>query len=161
MLEIERKFLVRGDSWRGQVSPGKYIRQGYIARSGTSQVRIRIKGSTAFLTVKGKRIGATRPEYEIPIPMEYATEMLSTMCDVPPIEKTRYELQVDDLLFEIDEFHGANDPLVLAEVELPSEATKIPKLEWLGKEVTYDDKYYSASLSRYPYSTWRDDRPVE
>ncbi|KPQ34879.1 MAG: adenylate cyclase [Phormidesmis priestleyi Ana] len=152
--EIERKFLVREDSWRATATGQRY-RQGYIAtaRLGHS-VRVRIAGDSGYLTIKGPSQGLTRAEFEYAIPVADAQEMLETLCDRPFIDKVRYRLPVGDILWEIDEFAGENAGLIVAEVELTSEAQPFEKPNWLGEEVSGQAKYYNASLVRNPYSKW-------
>jgi adenylate cyclase len=119
--EIERKFLLKSDAWRAVTDgPGMLIRQGYLAR-GTCTVRVRVKGDAAWITVKGTRVGASRPEFEYEISSKDAQRMLDSLCEKPLIEKTRYLVKAGECVFEIDEFHGANAGLVLAEVELERE----------------------------------------
>lgn len=153
-IEIERKFLVKGNQWKGVAHPTIY-RQGYIYTHNKTTVRVRIAGNQAYLTIKGKRNGNARSEFEYPIPLEDAEEMLNTLCDRPLIEKTRYQLVVDDLIWEIDEFSGENEGLILAEVELKNEDQLIDLPNWIGEEVTEDERYYNASLVKYPYSKWK------
>lgn len=152
-IEIERKFLVQGDSWRSQAT-GQEYRQGYIVADQNRTVRVRVVGDRGYLTIKGPTVGLGRAEYEYPIPLRDAEEMLTHLCGLPLIEKLRYRLEVAGLLWEVDEFAGANRGLILAEVELqtPEQAIALP--EWIGPEVTGDPRYYNASLARYPFSQW-------
>jgi CYTH domain-containing protein len=154
-IEIERKFLVIGDGWKPLATPTIY-RQGYIYTHNKTTVRVRIAGNQAYLTIKGKTTGTARTEFEYPIPLKDAEEMLNTLCDRPLIEKTRYQLKLADLLWEIDEFKGENEGLILAEVELKEENQKINLPEWIGQEVTEDQRYYNANLVKYPYSKFKD-----
>ena len=152
--EIERKFLVTGDGWRGRVAGTPY-QQGYIRTTYPGQtVRVRIAGMDGYLTLKGPTKGITRSEFEYSIPVADAQEMLKTMCDRPLIEKIRYRLPVGELIWEIDEFSGENAGLIVAEVELASETQEIEIPDWLGKEVSGDSRYYNANLSKQPYCTW-------
>lgn len=152
--EIERKYLLKSDAWRGQTDgPGVLMRQGYLAR-GTCTVRVRVCGEEAWITVKGARVGASRPEYEYAIPLEDAARMLDWLCEKPMIEKTRHRVTVARCVFEIDDFHGANAGLVVAEVELTSEEQAVELPEWIGEEVTEDARYYNSNLVRNPYSEW-------
>ena len=152
--EIERKFLVKNDDWRAGATGMPYS-QGYIPASRPGQtVRVRIAGDRGYLTLKGPTVGITRSEFEYPIPVADAKEMLKTMCDRPLIEKTRYRLAIGDLVWEIDEFSGENAGLIVAEVELTSEDQPIARPTWLGKEVSGDLRYFNANLSSQPYSTW-------
>ena len=149
-VEIERKYLPKGDGWRNAAGPGVVVRQGYLA-SGACTVRVRVKGDNGYITVKGPTTGASRAEYEYPIPIEDARAMLDSLCATPLIEKTRYVVRHAGLSFEIDEFHGENAGLVLVEVELESEDQKIELPEWVGEEVTSDSRYYNSNLARNPF----------
>ena len=150
-VEIERKFLVSGDQWR--TSQGTLYRQGYLNREKSRTVRVRIAGSKAFLTVKGINKGAVRAEFEYEIPLADA-EALLKICDGPLIEKTRHVIQHGGMTWEIDEFHGDNAGLILAEIELQDADQAFEKPDWLGREVTEDPRYYNSSLSLQPYSSW-------
>lgn len=150
-LEIERKFLVTGTGWRE--AAGVHYAQGYLNRDKHRTVRVRVAGEAAFLTIKGLTQGATRAEFEYPIPVADAQALL-LLCEGPLIEKTRYVLQVGQTTWEVDEFHGENAPLVVAEVELPSEDAAFDRPDWLGDEVTQDARYFNASLSQLPFQRW-------
>jgi adenylate cyclase len=152
-LEIERKFLVRGDGWRSQ-STGVRYRQGYISTDPERSVRIRLVRDKAYLTIKGMTVGATRAEYEYEIPADEASDMLDNLCVHPLIEKTRYRLQDHGLTWEVDEFEGDNAGLILAEVELEQEDQDVILPDWVGKEVTGDPRYYNARLVTEPYKRW-------
>lgn len=151
-IEIERKFLIAHDSWRHGVT-GIAYGQGYILRGSGRTVRVRIAGEKAFITIKGPVIGISRAEFEYSIPTEDARELL-LLCESPLIEKTRYKIHVEGHIWEIDEFHGENDGLIVAEVELshPEEPISFPS--WLGKEVTGDSRYYNSNLTIHPYRGW-------
>lgn len=152
--EIERKFLVSNDSWR-QAAVGKAYCQGYIKTANPGQsVRVRIAGDQGRLTIKGPAQGLSRAEFEYPIPVADAKEMLETLCDRPLIEKTRYRLPIDNVVWEIDEFHGDNAGLIVAEVELTSENQSVNLPDWIGQEVSGEIKYYNSSLVKHPYSSW-------
>jgi adenylate cyclase len=152
-IEIERKFLPKGEAWRGAIDgPGALVRQGYLSSASHCTVRVRVKGERAWMTVKGISIGASRAEYEYPIPLEDATAMLDSLCEKPLIEKTRYVVRQDGVAFEIDEFHGANAGLVVIEVELASEDQAIRLPDWIGEEVTGDVRYRNSHLVRHPYA---------
>jgi CYTH domain-containing protein len=153
-LEIEKKFLIKDDSWKNQIAGGIYYRQGYISSHPERVVRVRTVENKAYLTIKGKTIGAVRNEYEYEIPYEDATEMLSQLCEKPIIEKIRYKLMYNNLLWEIDEFEAENKGLVVAEVELEDEFQPIDLPPWIGEEVTMQPKYYNASLIKNPFSSW-------
>jgi CYTH domain-containing protein len=151
--EIERKFLVTDDTWRGQ-AVGKCYRQGYLSTVKERTVRVRAAGDRGFITVKGVTVGATRSEYEYEIPVADANEMLDKLCERPLIEKTRYRISQGGLLWEIDEFEGENRGLVTAEVELKDENQSIPLPGWTGQEVTGDPRYFNANLVAHPFSRW-------
>ena len=151
--EIERKFLLSSGEWRANAR-GFFCRQGYLAINERCTARVRVAGGRAFVTVKGRRIGISRDEYEYPVPVEHANEMLERLCEQPIIEKTRHLVREGGVLWEIDEFSGLNQGLVLAEVELRDETQRVALPRWIGKEVTADPKYLNASLVRRPYSLW-------
>ncbi len=150
--EIERKFLVQGDGWRSLAFGSRYC-QGYIV-PGPRTVRVRVVGDQGFLTIKGPSAGISRSEYEYPIPIEDALEMLHNLCEPPLIEKTRYRLEWDGVIWEIDEFEGENQGLILAEVELTDENQVITLPDWIGEEVSDDPRYYNANLAKNPFSQW-------
>jgi len=152
-IEIERKFLVVDDSWK-KMGSGALLRQGYLSSDPERIVRVRIEGCSAVLTVKGRTEGATRNEWEYPIPLDDASNMLERLCEQPLIEKYRYRIPQQGLTWEVDEFLGVNAGLVVAEIELESEDQPFDRPEWIGKEVTDDTRYFNASLIRRPYSTW-------
>ena len=151
--EIERKFLVNGDAWRGLVE-GKRYRQGYLSTVKERTVRVRTAGDKGYLTVKGISVGASRSEYEYEIPLADANEMLDRLCERPLIEKTRYRIPQGEVVWEIDEFEGDNRGLITAEVELTDEHQVVTPPAWIGKEVTDDPKYFNANLVAKPYTTW-------
>jgi len=149
--EIERKFLVSGESWK-EGATGTDFQQGYLA-SDLNTVRVRIAGGTAYLTIKSKTKGISRDEFEYEIPVADAEAMLK-LCPESPISKTRYEVQHGAHLWEVDVFHGANEGLVMAEVELASEEEDVDLPGWAGEEVSHDPRYYNSALSKSPYTTW-------
>ncbi|MGF1939037.1 MAG: CYTH domain-containing protein [Nostoc sp. ChiQUE02] len=151
--EIERKYLVRGDSWRG-LAEGSVYRQGYIATQDKATVRIRIVGEKSYLTIKGPNIKYSRLEFEYLIPVEDAQEMLETLCERPFIEKVRYKIESGGLIWEIDEFDGVNKGLILAEVELSDENQQIELPTWIGEEVSDDFRYFNSNLVKHPFSEW-------
>jgi CYTH domain-containing protein len=151
-VEIERKFLVKGDDWRA-LAKGTAYRQGYLP-SERCTVRVRTAGSRAFLTIKGLTVGATRSEFEYEIPPADAVTMLETLASKPLIEKTRYAIAVGDVTWEIDEFSGDNAGLIVAEVELTHEDQAFDKPHWVGEEVTHDRRYFNANLARLPFTRW-------
>lgn len=150
--EIERKYLVKGDAWR-ELADGTKYRQGYLNSAKERVVRARTMGPKAALTIKGITQGATRLEFEYDIPFDEANELLE-LCEQPLIEKTRYKIPFGGLIWEIDEFHGVNDGLIVAECELESEDQKIDKPDWVAEEVTGDPRYFNSNLITHPYSTW-------
>jgi len=152
-IEIERKFLVKGDDWRHTAS-GAHFRQGYLSTEHERSVRVRVIADIGYLTVKGATVGAARPEFEYVIPVDDAHAMLDRLCLRPLIEKTRYTLEYQGLVWEIDEFEGENTGLVVAEVELESEDQPISLPGWIGEEVTGDPRYYNANLVANPYLKW-------
>lgn len=152
-VEIERKFLVRGDAWRTS-GEGMLLRQGYLSSSPDRVVRIRIEGSEARLTIKGRSIGARRSEWEYPIPREDARVLLDSLCERPLIEKIRYRIPFQGMLWEVDEFLGENLGLIVAEIELETEEQAFACPEWVGEEVTHDARYFNANLLRHPYKDW-------
>ena len=152
--EIERKYLVKGEPWRGAAAKGFEVRQGYLCMDREKVVRVRTTGGRGFLCVKGEGKGITRPEYEYEIPLSDAEEILETLCIGNVIEKTRYLVKYEGLTWEVDEFLGENQGLVVAEVELESEDQVFSKPEWLGEEVSRDPRYLNANLARHPYREW-------
>jgi adenylate cyclase len=152
-IEIERKFLVKNETWKGQGS-STYLRQGYISSDRDRIVRIRIEGDAAVLTIKGRSEGISRGEWEYPIPVEDAQQLLDGVCEKPLIEKTRHRIARDGVVWEVDEFYGDNAGLVVAEVELESEQQAFVKPDWLGEEVSHDHRYANANLLKHPYSKW-------
>ena len=153
-IEIERKFLVKDDSWRQQADAGTHYRQGYLIGAKQASVRVRIEGDKAFLNIKSMTLGVTRQEYQYPLPPDEAQEMLDTLCEKPLVEKTRYKIQHGGHEWEIDVFAGDNTGLVVAEVELQSEQEAIELPRWVGVEVSADPRYYNVNLVKHPYSTW-------
>jgi len=155
--EIERKFLLANDGWRGLVhdmAGGVYLCQGYLSTDTHCAVRVRIAGNKAWVGIKGKNHGATRLEFEYPIPLEDARLVLERLAKQPLIEKTRYATPFAGLIWEVDEFHGDNQGLIIAEVELEDEAQTFAKPDWAGKEVTGDPRYYNANLVANPFKSW-------
>ncbi|MCW8888797.1 MAG: CYTH domain-containing protein [Gammaproteobacteria bacterium] len=154
--EIERKFLIDLDRL-GKLTGGSSIKQGYISTKDLTTVRIRIKGEQGFLTLKGENRGASRLEFEYPIPVTDAEEILHTLCSRPLIEKNRYEVKHNNWLWEIDIFEGDNSGLVIAELELETEDAVVDLPDWVRVEVTGDPRYYNANLLNYPYRCWSAD----
>ncbi len=153
-IEIERKFLVKNDSWRVPGIQGIFLKQGYLKNSVESVVRIRIAGKQGYITVKGKTINALRLEFEYEIPADDAEEMLEKLCRKPLIEKIRYTVRFKGFEWVIDEFSGRNKGLKLAEIELEERDIKFEYPEWIGKEVTDDPGYFNSNLLKNP-------KPVE
>ncbi len=151
--EIERKFLVKSDTWRA-FAKGSTYRQGYLNSVKERTVRIRTAGDKAYLTIKGLTAGATRMEFEYEIPVSDCNTMLDTLAERPLIEKKRYKVEFDGLTWEIDEFFGENAKLIVAEVELQREDQVFKKPDWVGDEVTGDPRYFNANLVKHPYSQW-------
>jgi adenylate cyclase len=154
LLEIERKFLVKGD-FKSTASSNGRICQGYLNSDPARTVRVRIQGDSGFITIKGigSESGMSRFEWEKSITAEEACSLL-LLCETGVIDKTRYYFELGSHVFEVDEFHGENEGLVVAEVELASEDEVFQIPEWLGDEVTGLDHYYNAALSKKPYSQW-------
>lgn len=152
-LEVERKFLVKGDAWRALGEP-VLIRQGYLSRVPERVVRVRVAGERAWLTVKGVSFGATRIEFEYPIPLKDATDMLDGFCERPILEKQRTRIPLDGVVWEVDEFFGENSGLIVVEVELRDADQPISLPSWIDVEVTGDARYFNSNLLENPYSMW-------
>ena len=156
MVEIERKFLVRSEEFKSQSSKKFRIIQGFLNTHPERTLRIRIRGDQAFLTIKGKssKNGLTRFEWEKEIPVLEAEELMK-LCEPGIIEKTRYLVEIEGHTFEIDEFFGENQGLIIAEIELDSENETFEKPEWLGEEVTGELRYYNSQLIKNPFNNWK------
>ncbi len=152
-VEIERKFLLTGDAWRTLGEP-VLLRQGYLSSDPDRTVRVRIEGEAGTMTIKGRSVGATRAEWEYPIPLLDANQLLDRLCQQPIIEKYRRRIAFAGNTWEVDEFLGANQGLVVAEIELASEEQPFDKPDWIGEEVTHDRRYFNSSLIREPFSGW-------
>jgi len=152
-VEIERKFLVEGERWR-KLGKGTQYRQGYLSIDLERTVRVRTDGVTGFITIKGISENARRDEFEYKIPVDDANRMLDILCISPLIEKTRYKITDKDMVWEVDEFWGVNEGLIIAEVELKEFNQNITLPDWIGKEVTDDPAYFNANLVKHPYSKW-------
>lgn len=150
-IEIERKYLVAGDGWK--LGEPLHLRQGYLNTDKSRTVRVRTVGADAYLTIKGITNGISRAEFEYPIPLQDAQELLQ-LCSGAIVEKLRYVVPIDNLVWEIDEFYGDNEGLLIAEVELSSESQSFTLPEWVGKEVSGDARYYNSMLAQAPYSSW-------
>ncbi|WPR72059.1 CYTH domain-containing protein [Flavobacterium sp. NG2] len=155
MIEIERKFLVTSTSYKESAFSKKRIKQGYLSSVPERTVRIRIKEDKAFLTIKGasNATGMSRFEWEKEIPVDEAEKLL-LLCEKGIIDKTRFEVKQNQHVFEVDEFYGENEGLVMAEIELKSENESFEKPDWLGEEVTNDKRYYNSYLSQNPFVKW-------
>jgi adenylate cyclase len=153
-IEIERKFLVRHEGWRGGVTKSVRIRQGYLDTEKQCSVRVRISGDCAWLNIKSATIGASRQEFEYEIPLADAVVMLESLCRKPLVEKVRHFVTVAGVVWEIDVFEGENEGLVVAEIELEHPDKDFGKPDWLGLEVTHDERYYNNFLSSRPFRRW-------
>jgi len=152
--EIERKFLIDQQKWDDLVKPeGRLLRQGYLLTDKAKTIRVRATESKGFLTIKGQTIGATRLEYEYEIPVSEATELLDSFA-VSELSKTRYEIEFNGKLWEVDVFTGDNEGLIVAEIELESENEIFDLPDWIGKEVTTEEKYYNSNLTVRPFKDW-------
>lgn len=158
MIEIERKFLVVSDAFLDEAFRKNRIVQGYLSSVPERTVRIRIKDEKGFLTIKGKgnESGMSRLEWEKEIPLNEA-ELLLSICENGVIDKIRHKVKIGNHIFEIDVFSGENAGLIIAEIELKSEKETFEKPDWLGEEVTNDEKYYNAYLSKNPYKNWQNE----
>jgi len=153
-VEIERKFLLKNDHWRTDEIKGVPYRQGYLSEGGPGSVRIRIEGGKANINVKSATLDMSRLEFEYPIPLAEAEQMLRDICIKPLIEKTRYHVHAHGKLWEVDVFEGDNLGLIVAEVELQSKDEPIDLPEWVAEEVTDDKRYYNVCLVDHPYKDW-------
>ncbi len=151
--EIEKKFLVANEGWRG-LAEGRHYCQGYLSTEEGRTVRVRTIGEKGFITVKGRTTGETRLEFEYEISIKDAREMLQQLCHKPLIEKTRHKIPFDGFTWEVDEFAGENQGLIFAEIELKYEGEIFSKPQWIGQEVTSDLRYYNANLVNTPYRDW-------
>jgi adenylate cyclase len=152
--EIERKYLVNQEKWAETLKPkGQLYRQGYILTEPKKTIRVRLTETKGFLTIKGLSVGATRPEYEYEIPVDEAHELLDNFT-VSELSKIRYKIHFHGKLWEVDAFLGANTGLLVAEIELTSEDEPFDLPDWVGVEVTGDEKYYNSSLTVKPFQEW-------
>ena len=154
--EIERRFLLASDEWRSQATSERTLRQGYLVTEEQMSLRVRISADRAWMTLKGRSKGASRSEFEYPVPLADAEAMMEEFCDSRRIDKRRYEVPVGSHTFEIDVFEGRNAGLVIAEVELSHEAEAFARPDWLGPEVTDQSRYVNARLAVRPYDEWSD-----
>lgn len=153
-VEIERKFLVKNDLWKGFVESEAEIKQGYVAQQDGVAVRVRIASDQAWLTIKGRSSGISRLEYEYSIPRQDAVEMLSNLAVDGIIHKTRFKVRCGAHVWDLDRFYGENEGLLMAEVELSDEVESFVMPEWAGREVSDDIRYYNAYLVSNPYALW-------
>lgn len=151
--EIERKYLVKSFEWKN-AAKGVSYRQGYLSTVKERTVRVRTVGEKGFLTIKGITVGVTRSEFEYEIPTVDANALLDNLCERPLIEKNRYKVEHAGLTWEIDEFFGENNGLVVAEVELKEENQKIDLPSWVGAEVSGDPRYFNSNLIKHPFTRW-------
>jgi adenylate cyclase len=151
--EIERKFLIKNESWKIGSKLTSY-RQGYLSTNIERIVRVRTIDQKGFLTIKGKTTGISRSEFEYEIPLDDANIMLDVLCEKPLIEKNRAKIAYKGLIWEVDEFFGENQGLVVAEVELQDENQTFEKPEWIGEEVSGDPRYFNSNLIKMPFTKW-------
>ncbi len=144
---------MKGEAWKA-LAAGTVYRQGYLSTVKERTVRVRTVGEKGFLTIKGVTTGVTRAEFEYEVPAADANAMLDGLCEKPLVEKTRYRIPLDGYTWEVDEFHGDNDGLVVAEVELKSADEKPPLPEWVGEDVSSDPRYFNSNLVKKPFKTW-------
>jgi len=155
-LEIEHKFLVSGEGWRAAADAGSRMSQGYLARGERLSVRVRIAGDRAWLNIKHARTLIVRHEVELDLPLNDARELLEHACELGRVEKTRYRVPHAGHVWEVDVFHGENEGLVLAEIELAREGEPFQHPGWLGEDVSLDPRYLNQNLARRPWPGWRD-----
>lgn len=151
--EIERKFLVRDSLWKS-LAEGVLYRQGYLSIDGARTVRVRVIGEEGFLTIKGPTVGISRLEFEYEVPVSDARQLLDVLCEQPIIEKFRFRIEHDRCVWEVDEFLGVNEGLVVAEVELEHADQIVNLPEWIGEEVSEDPRYFNSNLVKTPFSVW-------
>lgn len=155
-IEIEHKFLLANNKWRQQISHSVIYQQGYLQSDTQSSIRVRVSDTNAWLNIKSATPGNHRHEFEYVIPLDEAKEILQLLCKKPIIDKTRHFINIGQHTWEIDEFHGDNDGLIIAEIELSELNEEFNKPDWLGAEVTNDLRYYNNSLAKIPYKNWKD-----
>lgn len=166
-VEIERKFLVNHEPWQhflchaaAHLLSRTHYRQGYVTSSPEKTVRVRIAGDRGYLTLKGSTEGYSRAEFEYEIPIADAEAMLNQLCDPPFIDKVRHRVQWMDLVWEVDEFSGDNQGLIVAEVELQDPQQTVDLPPWVAEEVSHDYRYYNAYLAQHPFSAWANESPA-
>ena len=154
-IEIERKFLVNIDLWnRSTKGVRRFYEQGYISTEPGKTIRVRVNDENAFITIKGKPVGMSRSEFEYRIPKQDAVELLNQFCS-SIVSKYRYMVPFGGKMWEVDEFLGENEGLIVAEIELSSETEEFERPEWVGEEVTGIEKYYNSNLSKLPFKQWK------
>lgn len=159
-IEIEHKFLLINDDWRQLVTESMKYKQGYLSSEKTTSIRVRICNDKAWLNIKSATIGNFRHEYEYEIPHQDAEEIINNLCRKPLIEKTRHLIPIDQHVWEIDEFEGENEGLIVAEIELQEADQTFIKPSWLGQEVTHDLRYYNNNLSTHPFTKWQETKLI-
>ena len=152
-VEIERKFLLADGSWRDVAGRGVRMSQGYLSKQHGRTVRVRVAGEQAWLTIKGASEGISRAEFEYPLPVDEAVQLLE-LCEPSVIDKTRYEIPFGGHVWEVDVFHGENEGLVVAEIELADENERFEMPPWVGAEVSDDRRYANSVLSVTPFRDW-------
>jgi len=153
-IEIERKFTIKNESWRKQVSKSQRYIQGYLAGNERTSVRIRVAGESANINIKSATLGIFRQEYEYPIPLQDAEKMLADLCEKPVIDKVRHFVNYANKVWEIDEFNGENEGLIVAEIELNNIDEQFELPDWADKDVSDDKRYYNVSLVKHPFKDW-------
>ena len=153
-VEIEHKFTTKNDTWRNEVTKSERLVQGYLTGNERSSVRVRIVGDKANLNIKSATLGVFRQEYEYEIPLADGEKILEDLCEKPVIDKIRHYINHDNKVWEVDEFSGDNEGLIVAEVELQSEDEEFSLPEWVDKNVSDDPRYYNVSLVKHPYKNW-------
>jgi len=156
-IEIERKFLVVNDDWRENAAP-VYFMQGYLALGPPASVRVRVIGSKAILNIKQSILEISRDEFEYEIPLDEARQILDHLCEGRIIEKNRSVIDVEGYQWEVDEFLGENQGLIIAEIELDRIDQDFTKPAWLGMEVSQDKRYFNSYLAVHPFNTWQENR---
>ncbi len=155
-IEIEHKFLVISEDWRKFIKEELIISQGYLANNETCSVRLRITGEQAHLNIKSATLGISRQEYDYPVPLEDGQLMMQQLCQKPLIEKTRYHVPYKNHLWEVDVFHGDNEGLIVAEIELSTPDEPFSKPAWIGKDVSDHPRYYNVCLVTHPFNQWNE-----
>jgi len=152
--EIEHKFLLTGDGWKAHIVRTEHYRQGYLANNERCSVRVRIGGDQAWLNIKSATLGTSRSEFDYPVPVTDAGQILADLCARPIIEKTRHFVEHEGHLWEIDVFEGDNEGLIVAEIELSAEGEDFVRPDWVGEDVSHERRYYNSALVEHPYREW-------